>query len=161
MDFAGLPDERGVRSVAAHASSGAHDLRIRRPRRRIVRSEPVYGSRGNPTPSLTINPPAGDVDPAAVAPETADHRQAEYFLRLLTQSRRLSDHRIDQCHQAIATSEANGDVEGAASFRRIVRIEEQDREAIDSLIENLRRRFPLGAPSEVSPIPRRARIVAR
>jgi hypothetical protein len=127
----------------------------------MVRSEPVYGSRGNSTPSLTINPPAGEVDSAVGAPETADHRQAEYFLRLLTQSRRLSDNRIDQCHQAIATSEANGDVEGAASFRRIARIEEQDRQTLDGLIENLRRRFPLGAPSEVPPIPRRARVVVR
>jgi hypothetical protein len=161
MDIAGFSDERGVRSAAAHVSSGARDRRIRRPRRTIVRSDPVYGNRGSSTPSLTITLPAGDVDSAVAAPETADHRQAEYFLRLLTQSRRLSDHRIDQCQKAIATSEANGDVEGAASFGRIVRIEEQDRQTLDSLIENLRRRFPLGTPSEVSPIPRRARVAVR
>ena len=112
-------------------------------------------------PSLTMNPPAGDVDSSAAASETADHRQAEYFLRLLTQSRRLSDHRVDRYHKAIATFEADGDVEGAASFRRMAHIEEQDRQSLDSLIENLRLRFPLGAPSEVSPIPRRARIVVR
>jgi hypothetical protein len=112
-------------------------------------------------PSLTLTPPAGDVESSAAAPETADHRQAECFLRLLTQSRRLSDHRIDRYGKAIATAEANGDVDGAASFRRMARIEEQDRQTLDSLIENLCRRFPLGAPSEVPPMPRRARVVVR
>jgi hypothetical protein len=111
--------------------------------------------------TVTMNPPTGDVDSSAGTPETADHRQAEYFLRLLTQSRRLSDHRIELYHKAIATGEANGDVEGAASFRRMALIEEQDRQTLDSLIENLRRRFPLGAPSEVPPILRRARVVVR
>jgi hypothetical protein len=112
-------------------------------------------------PTVTMNQPAGDVDSSAATPETADHRQAEYFLRLFTQSRRLSDHRIDRYHKAIATFEANGDVEGAASFRRMACIEEQDRQTLDKLIESLRRRFPLGASSEVPPIPRRARVVAR
>lgn len=42
-------------------------------------------------PSLAMNRSAGDVDSFAAAPETADHRQADYFLRLLTQSRRLID----------------------------------------------------------------------
>jgi hypothetical protein len=112
-------------------------------------------------PSLTMNPPVGDVDSSTAAPETADHRQAEYFLRLLTQSRVLSDHRMDRYHKAIATFEANGDGEGAASFRRMASIEEQDRQTLDSLIENLRRRFPLRAPSEVPPIPRRARVAVR
>jgi hypothetical protein len=112
-------------------------------------------------PTLTMNRPAEDVDRSSAAAETADHRQAEYFLRLLTQSRRLSDHRIERYQKAIATFEANGDVEGAASFRRMARSEEQDRQTLASLIENLRRRFAPGAPSEVSPISRRARVAVR
>ena len=159
MDFAGLSDERGARSVAAQVSSGARDRRLPRSHRRIARSEQIYGNRGKSMPSLTVSPPAGDVDSAIAASETADHRQAEYFLRLLTQTRRLSDQRIDRYLRAIATTEANGDVEGAGSFRRMAHIEEQDRQTLESLIENLCRRFPLGAPSEVPPIPRRARVV--
>jgi hypothetical protein len=111
--------------------------------------------------ALTMNPPAGDVDLSAAVSETADQRQADYFLRLLTQSRRISDHRVDQYQKAIATAESNGDVDGAASFRRMVRAEEQDRQTLDVLIENLLRRFPLGTPSEVHPIPRRTRVAVR
>ena len=112
-------------------------------------------------PSLTKDRPAGDVESAAAANETADQRQAEYFLRLLAQSRRLSEHRIDQYHKAIAATEANGDVEAAASFRRMAHIEEQDRQTVDGLIENLRLRFTFGTPSEVPAIPRKARVAAR
>jgi hypothetical protein len=111
--------------------------------------------------SLTMSRPAGDVECPAAAPETADHRQADYFLRLLTQSRRLNDHRIGEYHKAIARAGADGDAEGASAFRRMVRIEEQDRRTVDGLIENLRRRFALRAPGEVAPNPRRARLVVR
>ena len=111
--------------------------------------------------AVTMNRPADDFDRSCVAAETPDHRQAEYFLRLLTQSHRLSDHRIERYRKAIAAFDANGDVEGAASFRRMACSEEQDRQTLDSLIENLRRRFPLGVPSEVSPNARRARAVVR
>jgi hypothetical protein len=110
---------------------------------------------------LTVSLPAGDADSSGAAPAVADHRQADYFLRLLAQSRRLSDRRIDQYHKAIAACEANGDVEGAASFRRMVCSEEQDRQTLDGLIENLRRRFAAGAPGEVLSIPRKARAAAR
>ena len=112
-------------------------------------------------PSLTMNRPAADVECAAAATETADHRQADYFLRLLTQSRRLSDHRIGEYHKAIARAEADGDAEGASVFRRMARIEEQDRRTLDGLIENLHRRFALRAPGEAPPVPRRARLVVR
>jgi hypothetical protein len=126
----------------------------------MVRFEPVNGSQGNSTPALTGSLPVGDADSSDAAPAMADHRQADYFLRLLAQSRRLSEHRIEQYHKAIAAFEANGDVEGAASFRRMVCSEEQDRETLDGLIENLRRRFASATPVEVPSIPRKARVAA-
>jgi hypothetical protein len=161
MDPAGLSNERATRSVAALRSSSARDRRPRRPRRSMLRSEPVNGSQGNSTSPLTVSLPVGDADSCSAGPAMADHRQADYFLHLLAQSRRLSEHRIEQYHKAIAAFEANGDVEGAASFRRMVCSEEQDRETLDGLIENLRRRFASAAPIEVPSIPRKARVAAR
>jgi hypothetical protein len=111
-------------------------------------------------PPLTTSRPSGDVD-RATATEVADRRQADYFLRLLSQNRRLVDHRIDGYHKAIAIAEANGDTEGACGLRRMARIEEQDRTTLDGLIENLHRRFPPRAAGEVASTPRKARLVAR
>jgi hypothetical protein len=161
MDFAGLSDERAARSVAAHRSSGGRDRRTPKSRRSMVRSEPARGSQANSTPSLTVSLPAGGADSPSAVPGTGDHRQADYFLRLLAQSRRLIEHRIEQYHKAITTAESNGDVEGAANFRRTVRIEEQDRQVVEGLIESLRRRFASAAPSEIPSIPRTARVAAR
>ena len=110
-------------------------------------------------PTLTASRPAGDVE--CSGPETADHRQAEYFVRLLAQSRRLIDHRIGEYQKAIAIAEADGDAEGACGFRRMARIEEQDGRAVDGLIENLHQRFRLRASGEVSPLPRKTRLVVR
>jgi hypothetical protein len=112
-------------------------------------------------PALTTNRPDGDVDRAAAAPDAADQRQADYFLRLLSQNRRVVDHRIDGYHKAIAVAEANGDTEGACGLRRMARIEEQDRNTLDGLIENLHRRFPARAAGEVSSIPPKARLAVR
>jgi trans-aconitate methyltransferase len=112
-------------------------------------------------PSLTLNRPAGDVESAAAAHETADYLQAEYFLRLLAQSRRHIDHRIAEYQKAIATAEAAGDTEGAATLRRMERAEEQDRQSLDGLIQNLHRRFPIRAPGQVRQVPRGARLVVR
>jgi len=146
MDFAGLSDElRAPHTVARHRSAVAADRRGRGAHGRTVRSE-------------TVNRPAGAVDDSAAAPETADHRQAAYFLRLLTQSRRLSDDRINKYSRAVAGFEANGDAEGAAGFRRRLRTEERDRQVVDRMIENLHRRFPLRTPDE---IPRKAPLAVR
>jgi hypothetical protein len=112
-------------------------------------------------PALTTNRPNGDGDRAAAAPDAADQRQAEYFLRLLSQNRRVVDHRIDGYHKAIAVAEANGDTEGACGLRRMARIEEQDRNTLDGLIENLHRRFPARTAGEVSSIPPKARLAVR
>jgi hypothetical protein len=97
----------------------------------------------------------------AAAPATADHQQAEYFVRLLTQSRQRIDQRINSYQRAIAVSEASGDTENIRGLRRMARVEEQDRETVGGLIESLQRRFPVRAPGEVPQIPRRARPVVQ
>ncbi|OMC10139.1 MULTISPECIES: hypothetical protein [unclassified Mycobacterium] len=127
MDFAGSSDERASRSAAAHRSGTALDRRTRPSPRGVGRSEPVDGKR--------------DADFSAAAAAMADRRQADYFLRLLAQSRRLSEHRIDRYHQAIAVCESNRDAEGAANFRHMLRGEEQERQSLDGMIEGLRQRF--------------------
>jgi hypothetical protein len=105
--------------------------------------------------------PAANVDHSAAAQGTADHRQAEYFVRLLTQSRQLIDHRIDRYQRAIAISEASGDVENVRGFRRMTRIEKADRQIVEALIDQLERRFPRLASGDVPQISRRARPVVR
>jgi hypothetical protein len=111
--------------------------------------------------ALTLNRPAGDVESPASANEAADYLQAEYFLRLLNQSRRHIDHRMAEYHKAIAAAEAAGDKEGAATLRRMEHVEEQDRQTLEGLIHNLRRRFPLRVPGEVPQVPRGARVPVR
>lgn len=93
-------------------------------------------------PSMTVNRQARDVTLSAAAVETADHRQADYFRRMLVQSRRQIDHRLGEYQKAIAAAEAAGDTEGAGTLRRMARGEERERQALDGMIENLQRRFP-------------------
>lgn len=90
---------------------------------------------------MTAGRTVGAVNRATVVADTADQRQADYFLRLLTQNRRLIGQRIEGYHKAIAVAEARGDAESAGVFRRTARAEEQERKTLDSLIENLQRRF--------------------
>lgn len=96
-------------------------------------------------PAVTMNRQARDVTLSAAAVETADHRQADYFRRILVQSRRQIDHRLGEYQKAIAVAEAAGDAEGAGSLRRMARGEERERDALDGMIENLQRRFPYRA----------------
>ncbi|OBA58938.1 hypothetical protein A5647_19310 [Mycobacterium sp. 1100029.7] len=91
------------------------------------------------------------------AVDTADQRQADYFLRLLMQNRRLIDQRIDGYYKAIAVAEARGDEEAASVFRRTARVEERERKALETMVENLRRRFPLDAPELTPPNARGSR----
>ncbi len=93
-------------------------------------------------PSVTVNRQARDVTLSAAAVETADHRQADYFRRILVQSRRQIEHRLGEYQKAIAVAEAAGDAEGADGLRRMARSEERERQALDGMIENLQRRFP-------------------
>jgi len=131
MDVAGLSDERGTRSVAGHVSNAVRDRRGRRPRSSAVRPGPV-----------NVRQPGATAESAAVAAATADHRQAEYFRRVLIQSRRHIEHRLGDYQKAIATAEAAGDAEGAGTLRRMARAEEQERKTLDGLIDKLQRRFP-------------------
>lgn len=100
----------------------------------------------------------GACNPPAATPDTGDHLQAEYFLRVLTELRRLIDHRVEEYRKAIASCEAKGDLEGVCGFRRTASVEEQDRQTLDGLIENLQRRFSRRAPANVPANPRRARL---
>jgi hypothetical protein len=131
MEFAGLSDERRTQhSVARHKSN----------RSSLVSDRRARGPLGH-----GVRDAAGDTE----TPEAADHRQAAYFLQVLAQNRRLSDERIDKFQRALAISQADGDVEGACGFRRLLRSEEHDRQQLDHMIENLRRRFPREAPLSV------------
>jgi hypothetical protein len=131
MDVAGLSDERGTRSVAGHVSNGVRDRRGRQPRSSAVRPAPV-----------NFRQPAANAESPAAAAAAADHRQADYFRRVLVQSRRHLDHRLGEYQKAIATAEAAGDADGAGSLRRMARVEERERQTLDGLIGKLQRRFP-------------------
>lgn len=144
MDVAGLSDERGTRSVARRVPNKARDRRGRRP-------------QGGAVAALTVHRPAREVEPSAAAAETADRLQASYFLRMLAQRRSHVDQRIGEYQKAIALADAARDAEGAGNLRRLARLEIQDRQTLDGLIENLRRRFPVRAAGGPSPAPRAAR----
>jgi hypothetical protein len=92
--------------------------------------------------------PAGETDRVAAIAEAADQRQADYFLRLLHQNRRVVEHRIEGLRKAIAGADANGTAEGASNLRRLARVEEQERQALTALIDKLQRRFPAPVPAE-------------
>ncbi|WP_231969371.1 MULTISPECIES: hypothetical protein [unclassified Mycobacterium] len=105
-------------------------------------------------------PSAPSADRAAAdAPDAADQRQADYFVRLLSQNRRLIEQRLDDYQKAIATAQAGGDVDAVCNLRRMARIEEQDRDNLDGMLERLRSRFARRAPADPpvqSPRPRSA-----
>ncbi len=159
MDIAGLSDERDARSVVTHRSSGTRERRGHTPRGTTGRSVPAHVRQaGSTSTPLTTNQP---VDRATVVADTADQRQADYFLRLLTQNRRLIDQRIDGYHKAIAIAEAKGDAEGVSVFRRTARIEEHERNVLDAMIDNLHRRFPVPQAIEAPQIPGGPWLVVR
>ncbi|WP_245848880.1 hypothetical protein [Mycobacterium palustre] len=111
--------------------------------------------------SMTVHRPAGEAELSAAAAETADQLQAGYFLRVLAQNRRHVEHRVAEYRKAIAAAEAAGDTERAASLRRMARLEEKDREALDGMIEKLRGRFPSRAQGGAARLSRRARPAVR
>jgi hypothetical protein len=92
-----------------------------------------------PTPGA----PGGAGCRSAAAPPTADRRQAQYFVRLLTIRLYRIDYRIDKCRRAITSSASAGDVENVVGFRVLLAIEQQERRTVEELITNLHTRFEL------------------
>jgi hypothetical protein len=131
-----------VQVAAERRSDSAFDRKVRAPHPSTPRSPSVHVRQGESISSLT-----------------ADDRQAEYFVRLLTERRQRIEQRIDDYQRAIATSEARGDTEDVRGLRRMTLIEEQDCRTVVNLIDNLQRRFPVWALGEAPQIPRRARPV--
>lgn len=161
MELAGLSPERGARSSAARTSTSTADRRTRRPRGGTVRREPARVSFGSSFAPAASDRGGAGADPAASVPDAADHRQADYFLQLLTGRRRLVEQRIDEYQKAILNFEAGGDADAACNFRRMMRIEEQDRRTLDGMIDKLCRRFPRRVPSKAPATAARTRFVAR
>lgn len=143
MEVAGLSSERGTRSSTSHRPAGARD---RRRSHTAVRVESTRAGQGPSRAASAVERTAG----ARVAPDpdTPDALQADYFLRLLAGRRGLIDQRIDECQRKIVTAEAKGDADAGANFRHLLRIAEQDRLTVDTLIDKLRRRFTARVPGD-------------
>jgi hypothetical protein len=131
VELTDLSHGQGAPSDVARGPHVARARRVRRPGGAPQRVGPA---------SAAGHPPADRA--RAGVPDAADHLQADYFLRLLNQSRRLIDQRIDEYRKAIAAAEANGDADGARGFERVSLAEQRDRQAVDGMIDRLRRRFP-------------------
>lgn len=144
MELAGWSHDGGATSVAVRGSNGTRERRAGRPRGAAVRSESLHVIQPASAPASAAEVAAEDS--AFAVRESADHLQAEYFVRLLTQNRRLIEHRIDEYRKAIAAAEAKGDGEGARVFRRMTLGEEEDRQSLDGMLEGLRRRFARRVP---------------
>ncbi len=129
MELAGLSHGHGARR-------NARDQRVRRSGHAGV---PLHGGHSGPA-----------TKPVVILPADADRRQADYFLRLLIQSRRLIDHRIEEYRKATTVAEAKGDTDGARTFKRMTFTEQQDRQVVDGMIDSLSRRFPRQAPKDVA-----------
>jgi hypothetical protein len=129
MDVADLSHERATRSMTTPRSASTRERRAHRP-----------GTAGRPSQSLpAVEQTGGALDPAA--PDTADQLQADYFIRMLAQRRRLIDQRIGEYQRAIANAEAKGDADAVCGFRRLTSAELQDRRMLDGMIDKLCRRF--------------------
>ena len=79
------------------------------------------------------------------APPGGEHR-ADYLLRLLTQIRERIDNRVERYRRVAAIFDTSGNLEYAATFRRLRSLEEEDGRILDEVIGNLQRQFPPGAP---------------
>ena len=74
--------------------------------------------------------------------EAAHPREADYLVRLLNQILRRIDDRIERYLRLITIFEASDNVEYARTFRRLRLLEEEDRQILEGLIDDLMRRFP-------------------
>lgn len=155
MDVADLSHERAARSITTRNSASTRD---RRPRRPGVAQGWSFGR----TPFQlvpAVQRTGGALDPAA--PDTADQLQADYFIRMFAQRRRLLDQRIEEYQRAIATAEAKSDADAVCGFGRLTSIEEHDRQMLDGMIDKLCRRFTRWASGEAPTVSPRARLAVR
>ena len=151
MSVGSLSPERDARSAAARGTTSTLERGARRPRAVAPR----------PEPKLSQGPAAIEIDPGATASDNADHLQADYFLHLLAGRRHLIDHRVDEYQKAVAAAEGNRDAEAACNFRRMVRLEIQDRQTVDGMIEKLQRRFIRQDGGDAPAAPQRTRLAAQ
>jgi hypothetical protein len=75
-----------------------------------------------------------------------EHR-ADYLLRLLTQIRQRSDNRVERYRRVGVIVDTSGNVEYAATFRRLRSLEDEDGLILDEMIENVQRQFSPRAPA--------------
>jgi hypothetical protein len=101
--------------------------------------QPAQGVSFEPL-SMMPWPPIGAYHSTAARP-SADERQGAYFIELLSQHLRRIDSRIGKCRTAMADAQAAGDAENFRGFRRLLKIEQQERSTVEDLLENLNRRF--------------------
>jgi hypothetical protein len=127
-----------VQTVADHVSNDACASRGS-----VAQLRAAYARQGSSTTSVPLNRPAIDAGQPAEPAADPDHLQADYFLRLLIPSRRRIDRKIDQHQKAIAIAETRGAPEHADRIRRMLRVDEQERQTLNALIDRLQRRFPV------------------
>lgn len=126
---------QGARAAAERRLNGTFDRNASSPHLGTPHARAVHVPQGK-----SMSPMA----PIASSPATAatpDDRQAEYFMRLLTQSRQAIEQRIDAHEKAIAAAEARGSIHDVHRHRQMTLTAERDRRTVADLIDNLRRRF--------------------
>jgi hypothetical protein len=153
------PLERGKMTAAptgAHRSQGARAAAERRLSSTFDRnaSAPHLGTPHARAAHVPQGKSMSAMASSASTAATADDRQAEYFVWLLTQRRQRIEQRIDDHHKAVAAAEARGHAEDARRHRRMTVLAEQDRRTVADLLDKLRQRF-----GGVAQVPGRARRV--
>lgn len=157
MNLTALPDGRAARDSQTVACADLRNGQLRNAQRpphvltvadrvpngSVAQLRPAYARQGNSTTLVPMNRPAMDAGQSAEPAADPDHLQADYFLRLLIPSRRRIDRKIAQHHKAIAIAETRGAPDHAHRIRRMLRIDEQERQTVKALIDGLQRRFPV------------------
>ena len=105
---------------------------VRANRHRTGSNRTPHFTHGKPLPPLAR-------DLSAVSTPTADHRQAAYFVQLLTQHLEHVERRIDKSRKAVTDSGAGDEIDHVRGCLTLV--EEQERQALVTLIAKLQRRF--------------------
>jgi hypothetical protein len=149
MNLTALPDGRAARDSQTVADADRRNGQLTsvpngaRASRSVAQRTPAYARQGNSTTAVPMNRVAMDVGRSAEPAADRDHLQAAYFLRLLIPSYRQIDRKIDEHHKAIAIAETRGEPDDADRIRRMLRIDEEERQTLKALIDGLQRRFPV------------------